>query len=117
MQARVREKLREFHVPGFLAGFFTRDIPISSAGGNHDHDSADERLLAPFLIAVLVAAGCAQKPAPIVGAWRSSIQFEDGAFAEIHDLEFMYVFNAGGDDRVLELRQRAAGAAGLWRLA
>ncbi len=27
MQARVREKLREFHVPGFLAGFFTRDIP------------------------------------------------------------------------------------------
>ncbi len=52
--------------------------------------------LAPFLIAVLVAAGCAQKPAPIVGAWRSSIQFEDGAFAAIHDLEFMYVFNAGG---------------------
>jgi len=27
MQARVRDKLREFHVPGFLAGFFTRDIP------------------------------------------------------------------------------------------
>jgi hypothetical protein len=27
MQARVRDKLREFHVPGFLAGFLTRDIP------------------------------------------------------------------------------------------
>src|SRR5262245_3304362 len=34
--------------------------------------------------------------APLVGAWRSTVQFETGAFAEIKDLEFMYVFNAGG---------------------
>jgi hypothetical protein len=27
MQARVREKLREFGIPGFLSGFFTRKIP------------------------------------------------------------------------------------------
>ncbi len=27
MQDRVREKLREHHIPGFLAGFFTRGIP------------------------------------------------------------------------------------------
>jgi Putative zinc ribbon domain len=27
MQERVRDKLREFHVPRFLAGFFTRGIP------------------------------------------------------------------------------------------
>ena len=27
MQQRVREKLAEFHIPGFLAGFFTRGIP------------------------------------------------------------------------------------------
>ena len=33
---------------------------------------------------------------PLVGAWRSSLQFENGAFAAIKDLEFMYVFNAGG---------------------
>ena len=27
MQARVREKLAEFGIPGFLRGFFTRGIP------------------------------------------------------------------------------------------
>jgi hypothetical protein len=32
----------------------------------------------------------------LVGAWRSNIQFRDGAFAEIKNLEFLYVFNAGG---------------------
>lgn len=41
-------------------------------------------------------AGCAPQPDPLVGAWRSSVQFESGAFAEFRDLEFMYVFNAGG---------------------
>ena len=34
--------------------------------------------------------------APLIGAWRSSIEVHTGAFAEITDLEFMYVFNAGG---------------------
>ena len=34
--------------------------------------------------------------APLVGAWRSTIKVETGAFAPISDLEFMYVFNAGG---------------------
>jgi hypothetical protein len=33
---------------------------------------------------------------PIVGAWRSRLQFSDGAFASIKDLEFLYAFNAGG---------------------
>ena len=32
----------------------------------------------------------------LVGAWRSNVQFKSGAFASITDLEFMYVFNAGG---------------------
>ena len=27
MQQRVREKLGELHIPGFLSGFFTRGIP------------------------------------------------------------------------------------------
>ena len=27
MQARARQKLRELRIPGFLAGFLTRDIP------------------------------------------------------------------------------------------
>jgi hypothetical protein len=41
-------------------------------------------------------AGCARQPDPPVGTWRSSVRFESGAFAEFRDLEFMYVFNAGG---------------------
>jgi len=32
----------------------------------------------------------------LVGAWRSKVQFNDGAFASIKDLEFLYVFNQGG---------------------
>jgi hypothetical protein len=32
----------------------------------------------------------------LVGAWRSQIRFGSGAFAQVKDLEFMYVFNAGG---------------------
>ena len=51
-------------------------------------------------IAMLAIAGCdmapAAKPAALIGAWRSSLQFESGAFATVKDLEFMYVFNAGG---------------------
>lgn len=47
---------------------------------------------------VFLAASCARAPAasPLVGAWRSRIAFESGAFAQIKNLEFMYVFNAGG---------------------
>jgi hypothetical protein len=52
------------------------------------------------LAAALLAAGCTRdrqvQPAPLVGAWRSSVQFQTGAFAGIKDLEFTYVFNAGG---------------------
>lgn len=48
----------------------------------------------------LLAAGCTADrppaPDPLIGAWRSAIRFETGAFAAIKDLEFMYVFNAGG---------------------
>lgn len=48
---------------------------------------------------VLLATACAapaDRKSPLVGAWRSSLQFESGAFAAIKDLEFMYVFNEGG---------------------
>ena len=48
----------------------------------------------------LSVAGCTVcrpvQPPPLVGAWRSALQFKTGAFASIEDLEFMYVFNAGG---------------------
>ena len=32
----------------------------------------------------------------LVGAWRSNLQFSEGTFAALKDLEFLYVFNAGG---------------------
>lgn len=41
-------------------------------------------------------AAVPEAPPPIVGAWRSSLQFTTGAFSGIKDLEFMYVFNQGG---------------------
>lgn len=52
------------------------------------------------LVSALLAAGCAaEKPAQppsLVGAWRSQVQFDRGPFAAVKDLQFMYVFNAGG---------------------
>ena len=56
----------------------------------------------PLLALTIVLLGCNAAPArqeappPIIGAWRSSLQFSTGAFASIKDLEFMYVFNQGG---------------------
>jgi hypothetical protein len=55
-------------------------------------------------LAAYTGNGCAPRheaahepePPALVGAWRSAIQFESGAFASIHDLEFLYVFNQGG---------------------
>lgn len=32
----------------------------------------------------------------LVGAWHGKVQFSSGVLASIQDLEFMYVFNAGG---------------------
>ena len=32
----------------------------------------------------------------IVGAWKGKVQFKTGAFAEIKNFEFMWVFNEGG---------------------
>jgi len=33
---------------------------------------------------------------PLVGAWRGQVQFTNGSFAAVKDLEFMYAFNDGG---------------------
>jgi hypothetical protein len=54
------------------------------------------------LLTTIALLGCnvvparKEAPPPIIGAWRSSLQFSTGAFASIKDLEFMYVFNQGG---------------------
>lgn len=56
-------------------------------------------VLATMVLAVVVN-GCAEyrpvRPPPLVGAWRAELQFTTGSFASIKNLEFMYVFNAGG---------------------
>jgi len=57
--------------------------------------------------------------APLVGAWRSTIKFETGAFAEIKDLEFMYVFNAGGtltESSNYDAAPPVPPAYGVWRM-
>ena len=50
-------------------------------------------------VGALLAAGGCSRPAPdtaLTGAWRVNVQFADGAFAAVHDLRFLTVFNAGG---------------------
>jgi hypothetical protein len=54
-----------------------------------------------MLFAILLFTSCRQpsdnsKESGLVGAWKAKLQFQTGAFAAIKDLEFMYVFNAGG---------------------
>lgn len=52
------------------------------------------------LFTALIMTGCTVKEnseaGGLVGAWRGKVQFKNGAFAAVKDLEFMYVFNAGG---------------------
>lgn len=54
------------------------------------------KAFATLLLAACCAAERPALPPALVGAWRSSLQFTTGALASIKDLEFMYVFNAGG---------------------
>ena len=70
------------------------------------HSMIDHKSRRPRLVLLLFAlSACAPTsrddatpaaPAPLIGAWRSKLQFTSGAFAPIKNLEFMYVFNAGG---------------------
>lgn len=54
--------------------------------------------IAGGLVTLLLSTGCStnREAGGLVGAWRSRVQFSGGAFAAMKDLEFMYVFNAGG---------------------
>jgi hypothetical protein len=54
----------------------------------------------------------------LVGQWRASIQFRTGAFAAVKDLEFMYVFNAGGtmtESSNYDASPPVPPAYGIWR--
>ena len=58
------------------------------------------RLALLTAVVTLVACNSASTPASgpdvLIGAWRSRIHASTGALVEMKDLEFMYVFNAGG---------------------
>jgi hypothetical protein len=63
-------------------------------------------LSAGAVVAMLILSACARsdstaREAPrssdgLKGAWRSQVRFSSGAFAQVMDLEFLYVFNQGG---------------------
>jgi hypothetical protein len=61
-------------------------------------------LLVPSLATVVAMAcftggcqsGAEMPPEPLVGAWRGPAQFSSGPYAEVKDLELMYVFHADG---------------------
>jgi hypothetical protein len=60
------------------------------------------KIVAALFAAALFLSGCSTsqdrsaKSSPIVGAWRSRVQFLGGPIAEVTDLEFLYCFNQGG---------------------
>lgn len=56
--------------------------------------------------------------ARLVGAWRAKVQFKTGSFATVKDLEFLYVFNAGGtmtESSNYDESPPVAPAYGVWR--
>ena len=48
----------------------------------------------------IILFSCVEQKNPLtdelVGAWKGKVQFKTGAYAEIKDFEFMWVFNEGG---------------------
>jgi len=53
------------------------------------------------------------------GAWRSQIRFERGPFAQLKDLEFMFVFNQGGtltESSNYDAAPPVPPAYGIWRV-
>ena len=57
------------------------------------------RISSAMAIGALMLVAAAPAPAQtidLVGAWRGKVTFTTGMFAELKDLEYMYVFNTGG---------------------
>jgi hypothetical protein len=54
----------------------------------------------------------------LVGQWRARLEFQDGEFAAVDDLEFMYSFNAGGtltESSNYDAAPPVPPAYGIWR--
>jgi hypothetical protein len=79
------------------------------------------------LLVLLATLGCGPSSPPadrassgpdLAGAWRARVQFQSGDFAAIKDLEFMYVFNAGGtmtESSNYDAAPPVPPAYGIWR--
>jgi len=78
--------------------------------------------------AVLLATDCTESTSSaggkgaanddLVGAWRGRVRFKTGDFATLKDLEFMYVFNAGGtmtESSNFDAAPPVPPAYGVWR--
>jgi hypothetical protein len=82
--------------------------------------------LVTLLAAPLVASAWTDSPVPatkggkpvLTGAWRAHMHFSGGAFAGMKDLEFMYVYNAGGtltESSNYDAAPPVPPAYGIWR--
>jgi hypothetical protein len=74
------------------------------------------------LLVIIGTTGCRTARSGIgndlTGAWRGKVQFTTGAFAATKDLEFMYVFTAGGtmtESSNYDASPPVAPAYGVWR--
>lgn len=64
------------------------------------------------------ADGVSPEALDLVGQWRARLDFRDGDFAAVRDLEFMYVFNAGGtmtESSNYDAAPPVPPAYGIWR--
>jgi hypothetical protein len=78
------------------------------------------------LLAAPLVTAWGDSPAPaakatsavLTGAWRAQMHFRSGAFADVKDLEFMYVYNAGGtltESSNYDAAPPVPPAYGIWR--
>lgn len=75
-------------------------------------------VLAGVVAARVVRADGGTGAEGLVGAWRGRVQFTSGAFASVNDLQFLYVFNAGGtmnETSNYDGSPPVAPAYGVWR--
>jgi hypothetical protein len=81
-----------------------------------------------LVLIALLGVGCRPQPSQtaasdtaasdFVGEWRAKLQFTNGAFAPIKDLEFMYVFSQGGtmtESSNYDASPPVPPAYGIWR--
>lgn len=72
--------------------------------------------LSVAVLPLALIGGCACDP--LVGAWRSQVQFTEGDYAAITDCQFLYAFNQGGtmtESSNYDSSPPVAPAYGVWR--